>query len=248
MRDQIKELLGQGVSVFVTAGTNAARIIQEQSGTAAVVVASLDSLHTAGIASISRPAGNVTGFATLSTDLMLKRFELLGQVVPELRRIAVLWNAGSPTHPAFLANLHEAARPLGIDLRPIPVARDTDLGADLRQERANGVQAIVSLRDFFFETQRIAIVQAALRAGLPSAFDERMYVDAGGLLSYSPNHADLFRRSAEYVVRILDGAKPTDLPIQLPTEFELVINLKTVRTLGLEAPAALLLQADEVIE
>jgi putative tryptophan/tyrosine transport system substrate-binding protein len=248
MRDQISEVLGEGASVFVTAGANATRAIQELSNTASIVVANLDSFEAAGVTSINRPPGNVTGFATLGSELVLKRLEFLREMITDLQRVIILWNPSNATHPLYLAAIKKAPESLRFDLRPLPVAASTDLEAALRIERAAGAQAVIAFRDFTFETKRAEIVHAVMAAGLPSAFDERMFVDLGGLMSYSPSHRDLFRRSAEYVVKIIDGAKPTHLPIQLPTKFELVINLKTARALRLDVPLQLQQLADEVIE
>jgi putative tryptophan/tyrosine transport system substrate-binding protein len=248
MRDQISELLAEGASVFLTAGTNAARAIQELSNTASIVVANLDAFETAGVTSINRPPGNVTGFATLGAELVLKRLEFLREMITGLQRVIILWNPTNGTHPLYLAAIKKSPESLRFDLRPLPVAASMDLEAALRIERVTGAQAVIALRDFSFETKRAEIVHAVTAAGLPSAFDERMFVDLGGLMSYSPSHPDLFRRSAEYVLKIIDGAKPTDLPIQLPTKFELVINLKTAKALGLDVPWFLQQRADEVIE
>jgi putative ABC transport system substrate-binding protein len=248
MRSQLAELFARGTRVFVTAGPNAARMVHEVSNEAAIVVASLESIEAAGVGSISRPEGNVTGFATMGGELNLKRLELLREIKPGLRRVVAVVNPKNRDHPHRLAAAQHAARALGVELLITEIVSREAIDAGLKQASAAGAEAAIFFRDFLFETFRSDVVAAAAAAQLPAVYDESAFVQLGGLMSYSPSRPDLFRRSAEYVVKILDGAKPADLPIQLPTKFELAINLRTAKALGLAVPPTILLRADEVIE
>ena len=249
MREQIASLLAAGTRVFVAGGGNVSRMIQAQSREVAIVVASLDSLEVSGVAgTIARPAGNVTGFATLRDELVEKRLELLREMLPRLKQVVAVSNPKNLGQPHFFAAARRAAGMQGLELAIAEVARTEDAAAQLKQARAAGAEAALFSRDFMFETFRAEMVAAANGAGLASVFDEGAFVALGGLLSYSPNRPDLFRRAAGYVVKILDGAKPSDLPIQQPTRFDLIVNLKTAKALGLTVPQTILVRADEVIE
>ncbi len=249
MRQAIAGLLASGVRVFVTAGDNVAHMVQEQSGDAAIVVASLESLDRAGIAgTLSRPDGNVTGFATFGSELIGKRMELLREILPGLQRLVVVINPTNLNHANRLAASRTAGVTQRIDIIVAEIASPADLEPQLRRARDAGGQAFMFPRDFLFESLRPEIVAATAAVGLPAMYDEGNFVHLGGLISYNPSRPDLFRRSAAYVVKLLAGARPADLPIQQPTKFELVINLKTAKGLGLTIPQSILIRADEVIE
>jgi len=249
VRQPVAALLAAGVRLFVAGGPNVARMIHEQSRDVAIVVASLESLSTAGVTgSIARPEGNVTGFATLGSELMEKRLELLREIIPGLRRIVIVINTSNRNHSDLVAAVKRAGERSRIEVGTIEITERKALESSLKSARAAGAEVALFPRDFLFESMRAEIVAAAAAAGLASDFDEREFVRLGGLMSYSPNRPDLFRRSAAYVVKILAGAKPSDLPIQQPTKFELVVNLKTAQALGLTVPPSILIRADEVIE
>lgn len=249
IRAQIADAIHNGAEVFVAAGTNVVRMIREQAREAPVVVASLESLVIVRAGDkIARPDGNVTGFATLGVELIGKRLELLREIMPQLARVAVVTNPGNRNHPALVEAARESGRLQGLGISIVDVGRIADMGGQLAQARADGVQAALFVRDFAFESGRAEVVAAANGAGLASMFDVSTYVTLGGLASYSPSRTDLFRRTASYVSRILNGERPADLPIQLPTRFELFINLRTARALGIEVPPSILIRADEVIE
>lgn len=249
MRQSIIELTGAGARVFVAAGNSVARMIQEIAKDAAVVVASLEGFEAAGfVGTLPRPTGNVTGFATLAADLIGKRLELLREIMPGLTRVMTVAHAGNRNHPQLVAATREAGAPLGIEVSTIEVSHPDEVAPGLAAASASGVKAVLFMRDYLFESHRQQLVDAAAAAGLASSFDEEAFVKLGGLMSYAPDRPDLFHRSAGYAAKLLAGAKPADLPIQQPTKFELVVNLKTARALGLTVPPSILLRADEVIE
>lgn len=244
----IAELIRLGTRVFVAAGDNAMKLIQEQSPTAPIVVAAASnygSLTMGG--SISRPGGNVTGFALMSADLAAKRLQLLREIMPDLKLVTGLVNPTSVSAQSLEA-YRNGARALGIEVRELAVTPTLDLDAAFRAEKAAGSRAIVAYRNFLFETRQADITAAVAASGLGSMFEERFYVKAGALMAYSVSLHDLFRSAAVHVVKILDGARPADLPIELPTRFELTVNQKTATALGLTIPPSILIRADEVIE
>ena len=248
-RRDIDELLAMGTRVFVAAGPNVARMIQTRSKDAAIVVASLEVLESAGVTgTIPRPAGNVTGFATLAGDLIAKRVELLREIMPGLRNLAVVVNPANRMNPHLLRAFLESSNRHALTATTVEIGSPQAIEAALAKAKASGADAAIFFRDYLFDSNRQAIVEAALAAGLACSFDEAAFVHQGGLMSYSPNRPDLFRRSAAYIAKILAGSHPRDLPIQQPTKFELVVNLKTAKALGLTIPPSILIRADEVIE
>lgn len=249
MREHIKALLVGGTAVFVAAGSNAAAMVQELSSTAAIVVPSLDVFETARVGgTIARPQGQVTGFATLHTELIPKRNELLRNIVPRVRRIAFVVNQKNRNHDLMIPVFKAAAVGMGLAMDAVAVGDVAEIEGALKRAKAEGADAVVFMRDFSFESHRPVLISAATAAGLPSVFDDAAFVRLGGLMSYAPDRSDLFRRAATYVVKLLDGAKPSDLPIQLPVRFELVINMRTAKALGITISPILLAQADELIE
>src|SRR4029453_8666550 len=194
----------------------------------------------------ARPGGNGTGLSQISADLGGKRLELLKELVPKLKSVAILW------HPANLTNLVQkksvevAARTLGVDTKSVPVQDPSQFGSAF--EDARGVDALVQVGDPLLITHRRQLAALAVRSRLPAIAGLREYVDAGGLMSYGADHPDLYRRAATYIHKILKGAKPADLPLEQPSKFDLVINLKTAKALRLTIPQTLLLRADQIIE
>jgi len=200
------------------------------------------------VASLGRPGGNVTGTTTLSADLSSKQLELLKEAVPRVVRIAVLWNPDNPWHPLALKGAEAAARSLSVQLQILEARRAEEFESAFGAMTRNRAGAVLVLADPLSAFYRARVADLAVKRHLPSMHGTRAYADAGGLMSYWAHEADLYRRVASYVDRILKGAKPADLPIEQPTTFELVINLKTAKALGLTIPPSLLGRADEVIQ
>lgn len=249
MQNAIADLVAMRTRVFIAAGPNVARMVQEVAPDAAIVVASLEVFESAGVqGSIARPAGNVTGFATLSGDLIAKRLALLVETIPGLAKVVAVTHPGNRNHAHLLTALRQSAATLGLEVAHVAAGRAEDLAPALAAAKAEGAGAAMFMRDFLFETHRRAVVDAAVSAGLPSTFDEAAFVHLGGLMSYSPSRPDLLRRSATYARKILAGEQPHNLPIQLPTSFDLVVNLKAARNLGLDVPSAILISASEIID
>jgi len=207
-----------------------------------------DPLATGHVASLARPGGNITGLSLQLTDIYRKGFEILISTVPAAKRIAVLYNPDTPSHIPGLKALEESARALRVQLQPVVARAGAELeGAFTAIARAQAQALFVlSFQPYSAERQRIA--ELAIRHRLPTMFADRVHVEAGGLMSYGADLVDLFRRGAVYVDKILRGAKPADLPVEQPTKFELVINLKTAKAIGLTIPQSVLGRANQVIE
>jgi len=247
------ELVALKVDVIVTENsTLAARVAKQATTTIPIVFTSVgDAVESGLVISLARPGGNVTGLSNLGPELVGKRLELLKQAVPGLDRVAVLWLPGAlgeRTDKDMLAGADVAARALGVQLQFVE-ARSADEFArafsDMSSARAGALTVLPSNR-FFREHRRL--VELAAEKRLPAVYTSREFVDAGGLMSYGANSADLHRRAATYVDKVLKGAKPGDLPVEQPTKFELVINMKTAKDLGLIIPPSVLARADDLIQ
>ena len=199
------------------------------------------------VASLARPGGNVTGLSNQGSDLPAKRLGLLREVIPALRRLAVMANADYSGGVTEREEIDAAARALGLEVIPLPIRRVEDI-ASAFHELQGRAEALYTTGDPLVNAQRLRINTFALVARLPTMFSQREYVAGGGLMSYGSNFLDLNRRAADYVDKLLRGAKPADLPVEQPTKFELAVNLITAKALGLEIPPTLLVRADEVIE
>jgi putative ABC transport system substrate-binding protein len=213
-----------------------------------VFVVHADPVGTGHVTSLARPGGNITGLANLMTDLAPKGLELLISAVPVAKRIAVLWSPDTPSHTPGLKAVQEAGRTLQVQLQPVGARIAAELEgafAAIARARVQGVQVLGSPM-FFAERRRVA--ELATKHRLPMISDLKEIVEAGGLMNYGPDFADLYRRGAIYVDKILKGAKPADLPVEQATKFELIVNLKTAKALGLTIPSSLLQRADQVIE
>ena len=233
-------------------GTLGALAAQQATTTIPIVFAAVgDPVGEGLVASLSRPGGNVTGLSTNSPELASKSLELLKQAVPRMTRVALLLKPDAMPDRARKDRLElwdAAARALGVRLQVVEARRPEDLYrafADMTKARADALTVIATP---LFDTERRRLVELAAARRLPAVYTFRSYVEGGGLMSYGPDLPDLFRRAATYVDKILKGAKPGDLPVEQPTKFELAINLKTAKTLGLTIPPALLQRADQVIE
>jgi putative ABC transport system substrate-binding protein len=236
------------VDMIVTYGTQSI-LAAKQATTIIPIVFALpgDPVATGLVASLARPGGNLTGLSSQATDLGAKRVEILREAVPGLRRLAIMGNVGNPANVLDMARVQAAAHILGLDAAIFKIRRAEDI-APTFEALTGRMDALYIPADALINANRIRINTLALGARLPTMEGSRDYVEAGGLMSYGVNFPDQFRRAADYVDRILRGAKPADLAVQQPTKFDLVINLKTAKALGLTIPPMLLALADEVIE
>ena len=207
-----------------------------------------DPISSGHVASLARPGGNITGLTMLMTDLNVKGLEILMSTVPQAKRIAILWNPDAPSHTPSMRALEDAARPFRLQVQPVVARTEADLESAFSAMTRAHAQAVIVLGFGPYIAARHRMADLALRQRLPTFFTNRNNVEAGGLMSYAPNLSDLVGRGAIYVDKILKGAKPADLPVEQPTKFELVINLKTAKSLGLTIPQSVLLRADEVIQ
>ena len=243
------ELVRLDVDVIVAINTPASQAAKAATRTIPIVFTwVVDPLSL--VPSLARPGGNVTGLTTMSGDLSPKRLELLKETLPGLSRVAVLWNAGNPTATRFFKDMEDAAPQLGIRLQPLGVrgaAPDEVQNAIDAAGRA-GVGALFVIEESMLLANRTLILNQAAKRRMPTASTNKEFVQAGGLVSYGVNLPDMFRQTARYVDKILRGIKPADLPIEQPTKFELLVNLKTAKALGLTIPQSVLLRADEVIQ
>ena len=244
------ELVRLKSDVIVTTGTPGTLAAIQATKTVPIVMASsADPVASGLVLSLARPSGNVTGFTILGPELEGKRLELLLQTVPGLSRLAILWNPSNPGIVSYFETVRNAGRNLRISLDPVMEVRSADeLDNAFTVIASARPQALAVIADRFLLAHRKQIVDFAAVTRLPSMYPYREYVDAGGLMSYAPSNIELFRGAATYVDKILKGAKPGELPIQEPTKFELVLNLKTAKTLGLAVPPTVIARADEVIE
>src|SRR5450631_71019 len=243
------ELVRLGVDVIVT-GVNPNTIAAKRAtGTIPIVMAaSFFPVEDGLVASLARPGGNVTGFTQEAGEEVAKRLQLLREVVPKLTRVATLSGVGMTYNPYFVQRLQDAARRLGVSVLPCECQGADDVGrvfSEIEHARADGLSVFGGPITI---GQRSTIVSLTTEKRLPAVWSDKQFVLDGGLMSYGADVADLFRRSAGYVDRILKGAKPADLPVEQPTKFELLINLKTAKALALTIPQSLLLRADEVIQ
>jgi putative ABC transport system substrate-binding protein len=236
------------VDVIVTSGT--ALIIAAKQATSLIpIVFALagDPVGTGLVTSLARPGGNVTGLSSQTTDLAAKRVELLREVLPGLRRLAIMANVGSLASVLAMGEVRAAARTFGLEVATLEIRRAQDI-APAFDALKGSAEALYVAADPLVFSNRVRLATFTLAARLPTIYTSREFVEGGGLMSYGPNLPDLFRRAADFVDKILRGAKPRDLPVEQPTKFELVINLTTAKALGLAIPTSFLLRADEVIE
>jgi putative ABC transport system substrate-binding protein len=246
----IAELIGLNVDVIVTGSSATTWAAKGATKSIPIVMAaSADALGEGLVTNLAHPGGNVTGMTFLAgPEIAGKQLQLLKEMVPTASRVAVLMNPTNRSHAAFARELKVAARSLGTQLQVLEVPSPDQLDnafAAMSRERA---AALLVLTDGMFFGQRRQLPDLAARGGLPALYSQREFVELGGLASYGPSIVDMFRRAATHVDKILKGAKPGDLPVEQPTKFELVINVKTAKTLGLTIPQSLLLRADEVIQ
>jgi putative ABC transport system substrate-binding protein len=236
------------VDVIVTSGTSPVLAAKQATAVLPIVFAAAgDPVGTGLVASLARPGGNVTGLSLQAIDYVGKKLELLREVVPGLRRLAIVVNVGSPIGVLELGEVQAMARTLGLEVITSEIRRAEDIAPAFEALKGRA-EALYVVTDPLLTTNRARIHTLAMGARLPTMHDGREYVEGGGLMSYGPNRPDLFRRVADHVDEILRGAKPADIPVEQPTKFDLIINLTTAKALGLEVPQSLLARADEVIE
>ena len=244
-----RELLGLKVSVIVTANDVATAGVKRVTQTVPIVMAnSIDPVGTGFVASLARPGGNVTGLSNISSELSGKRLELLREAVPGLSRVAFLWNPDVRGNVLDYKETEAAARSQHLQLQSVEVSRTEDLDRAFSAVTNQRAQAFILPPNPVAITNQGQIASFARRNRLPSMYAQKEYVHVGGLMSYGPSTAELNRRAAIYVDKILKGAKPGDLPVEQPTKFELVINLKTAKALELTMPPSLLQRADQLIQ
>jgi putative tryptophan/tyrosine transport system substrate-binding protein len=244
--DLATELVRLKVDLIVTRGTPATNAAKSATETIPVVMAAMRPLAV--VASLAQPSGNITGVTTFSTELTGKRIELLKELVPNLSRVALLHNMGNPAAPPEWEEVKTAARSLGLQSELLDVRSQGDLDRALELAARQRIDALVIGADGLTQMHQQTIVDLLARNRLPAAYPAREFVEAGGLIAYAVKYPDLYFRFASFVDKIFKGAKPGELPVEQPTKFELVINLKTAKALGLSIPQSILLRADEVIQ
>jgi len=247
--DLAAELVRLNVEVMVAGGTAATRAAQHATRTIPIVMTGTNDPVGAGfVASLARPEGNITGLSFLGAELPGKRLELLKEAVPQSTRVAVLANPASPTYDPVMHSLTGAARALGLSLHLVEVRRAEELESAFAAMTHAGADALIVLSDpALMAPLQGRVVDLAAERRLPAIYDWKFYVESGGLMSYGPSFQDIYRRTATYVDKLLKGATPADLPVEQAIKFELGLNLKTAKALGITFPPTLLIQADEVI-
>ena len=244
----VADLVQRNVDVIVVMTTVAAQAVKRATSTIPIVMVIVaDPVGSGLVASLARPGGNVTGLSVMLADLTAKRLQLLKETIPRLTRVAVLWNPVTPWHPKVIEDLKSVAPSLSIEVSFVGVRTPEEIGPAFSAMTRAHAQALYVLGDAFFHSHRVTLLKLASKVRLPVISGSRPFADAGALMSYGPNYEDVFRQSSGYVDKILKGAKPGDLPIEQPTKFELVVNLKTAKALGITIPQSILVRADEVI-
>jgi putative ABC transport system substrate-binding protein len=245
LRQLSAELIRANINVLATFGDVAPRIAQHTTTTIPIVALADDILGTGLITNLARPGANITGISILSPELSAKRLELLREIVPQASRVAVMWD---PATPSQLKAAEGAARSLRIKLQVLEVRGRADLAGAFQAATQERAEALNVLASPMLSSLHQAIIDGAARSRLPVIYQWKEHAEAGGLVSYGPSVAAMWRQTAHVVSKILKGARPTDLPVEQPAKFELVINLRTARSLGLKIPQALSLRADLTIE
>lgn len=246
----VNELVQQKVDVIFATNNVVIQAAKKVTKTIPIVmVSSVDPVASGYVESFARPGGNITGLTTISRDLSAKRVELLKEVLPRMTRVAILWDASGPGPGIAFKEYEAAANAFKLELRSLEVrGPKPDFEKAFHAPKTVRVEGLIVVRNPLMGRHAKQVFELAMKSRLASMTEEGQYVDAGGLISYGANVADLYRRAAEYVVEILKGAKPADLPVKLPAKFEIFINLKTAQQLGLVIPQHVLVQADKVIK
>ena len=243
------ELVRLKVDLIVASSTQSTLAAQKATVGIPIVMGSVsDPVGNGFIKSLARPGGNITGFANLASDLAPKRLEMLRSMVPKLARVAALVNPSNPGHAEFVRSLQAAGKTVGVVILPVPAGSPPEIDAAFAAMKRDAAGAVIVAADQYFREQRTQLATAAAKHRMPSIFANRAFVEAGGLLCYGADTVDLYRRAATHVDKIFKGTKPGDIPVEQPTKFELFINGKTAKALGLKIPQSLLIMADKVIE
>jgi len=249
IRALAQEMVGLRPDIILANATAVIAVVQRETRTIPIVfVGGGDPVASGIVARLDRPSGNVTGFVTNEATMGGKWFELLAEIAPGLKRAAIMFNPDMAAAPAYLPSFETAARSLKIDTITAPVHSDVEIETAIIAVGREPGGGLVVTPDAFMAVHRAAIISAAARNNVPAVYPQSYFAREGGLLSYAPDLVDPFRRAAAYVDRILRGAKPGDLPVQLPTKYEMVVNRKTAKALGLAILPSIMLRADEVIE
>jgi putative ABC transport system substrate-binding protein len=249
LRSLVSELIGLKVDLIVTSAPAATQAAKEATTTTGIVMVLVaDPVAFGFVSSLARPGGNITGFAFLLPEISGKRLELLKETIPKLSRVAVLWNAANPYKETDLKEVQPVAEALKVAIHTFRVREVNGFDDAFKAATKVRAEGLLTLDDPFTLAHRTRIIDLALRYNLPAVYAVRPFVDAGGLMYYGPDRVDQNRRAATYVDKILKGAKPADLPVEQPTKFELVINLKTAKQIGLTIPPNVLARADRVIK
>lgn len=244
----VADLVQHKVEVIVVAGTVATQAAKRATSTIPIVMVLVaDPVGSGLVANLAHPGGNVTGLSTMTGELNAKRLQLLKEVIPRLTRVGVLWNPDTQFHARMIEDLKAAAPSLSIELTVVAVRTPEEIVPAFAAVRRAHAQALYVIEDAFFFTHRATLLELASQFRLPAIYGEGRFVNEGGLMSFGTKFGDLYLRAASYVDKLLKGAKPGDLPIEQPTTFELVVNLKTAKGIGLTIPQSILQQANEVI-
>jgi putative tryptophan/tyrosine transport system substrate-binding protein len=242
-----RELVGLNVDVIVASGTQAVQAAMQATRTIPIVMALSAYPERSGlIQSLARPGGNVTGLSTLGPELAGKRLELLKEMAPRTSRVAFLFNPANAAESIWLQEVLAAAPAVGVNILPIALRSPKEHSAVFAAAASQSADALLVVGNPVTFSARQLIVETAAARRLPAIYEERLFVEAGGLMSYAPNFSDLFRQAAAYVDKVLKGSNPAELPVEQPTRFELVINVKTARALGLNVPASLIARAEVI--
>ena len=245
----VAELVHLKVDVIVAVAAPAIRAAKDATTTIPIVMAIVvDPVATKFVASLARPEGNITGVSSTAPTLVPKQLEMLKEIIPKISRVAALWNPGNPGNEPQLREATMAAKTLGIQLQPVEARNPTELDRAFAAIARHQPDAMIVLTDVMLVEHRTRVAKLAAEHRIPAAYGRPEHVEAGGLMAYSASRSEMFRSAAVYVDKILRGAKPADLPVEQPTKFELVINLKTAKALGVTIPPSLLLRADLVID
>ena len=242
------ELVRLKVDVILATGS---AILPAKKASATIPIVFAGSADPAGsgvVSSLARPGGNITGLSNMAADLDGKRLELLKEVFPKVGRVAFLWGSGGPRGNLVLIDMEAAAKALGVKLQSLEVRRLDDFESAFARAKREGAQALITTTGALIKTQQRQVLDFAAKNRLPAMYPNNEFVEAGGLMSYAPNNADLFRRAADLVDKILKGTKAADIPVEQPTKFEFAINLKVAKQIGVTIPPKVLAQADKVIK
>jgi putative ABC transport system substrate-binding protein len=245
--DLAAELVRLKIDVIVTTGQPVLAAKKASATIPIVFAAANDPVGTGLVSSLAQPGGNITGLSVMSPDLNGKRLELLKEAFPKVARVAFLWGSGGTRGNLPLTEMEAAAKALGLKLLSLAVRSLDDFESAFARAKREGAQALITIPGSLINTQQRQVLDFAAKNWLPAMYPDSEWVEAGGLMSYAPSYTDLFRRAADYVDKILKGTKPADLPVEQPTKFEFLINLKTAKQIGMTIPANVLVRADRVI-